>query len=524
MSSNLPDGLALPEECPVPAALGPPPPAPRSAWVLAGVALAVRGAAACLDPVPPRDGMALAETVRSAAAGHLGALLDAVHPPLASALATPLAAAGLDPVTALAVVAVLASALAVLPLHSLARRAFDLDAANAAALLYAVTPPLVRIGSTAFAEPLLFLLGLLSLDAAHRALRHWRPARDAAMAGLWAGAAYLARLEALALLPLVLGAPLLAGAGRPWRNRLLGFGAGLLAFILVAGPWVAAEGAGRGGLEVVPGKSLAVLAGGAPPATQGGAAPAARPTLPRAVMEAVGALPEAMHPALAVLALLGVGSLFGRRRCGKVLGPPLFTLAAALLFLGGVVLLEWRYGYGGRRHASMAGVVLVPFAGAGLLLAGNLLAKVGGPLRRPVAALGLALALVVLPMLAGSLLQRDVGGAEAREVGRAIGALRAAGTPPPRIATYGDPRVAWYADGVDVRLVKEYRVRAGSPPGDAARVGDALRWFLGGRNGADFVVLWKGDDRIPPGVPGPGAGEPVAVSGNLRAWRTAGIR
>jgi len=477
----------------------------------------VRGAAAWLDPVPPRDGIALAETVRSAAAGHFGALLDAVHPPLAAALATPLAAAGLDPVTALAVVAVLASTLAVLPLHSLARRAFDEDGANAAALLYAVTPPLVRIGSTAFGEPLLFLLGLLSLDAAHRALRHWRPARDAAWAGVFAGAAYLGRLEALALLPLLLGATLAPGAGRPWKNRLAGFAAALLGFAFLAGPWIAAEG-------TVPGKSLAVLAGSAPAAPQGGAAPADRPTLPGAVVQALGAVPEAMHPVVAVLALLGLVSLFGRRRCGKVLGPPIFTLAAALLFLGGVVLLEWRYGYGGRRHASMAGVVLVPFAGAGLLLAGNLLGKIGGPLRRPVAALGLALALAVLPLLAGSLLQRDAGGAEAREVGMALRALLPAGSPPPRIATYGDPRVAWYAGGADVRLVREFRVRAGASPADAARVGDALRWFLGGRGGADFVVLWKGDDRIPPDVPGPGGGEPVAVSGNLRAWRTAGIR
>src|SRR5688572_25923801 len=167
---------------------------------------------------------------------------------------------------------------------------------------------------------------------------------------------------------------------------------------------------------------------------------------------------------------------------------------------------------------------LVPFAGAGLLLAGNLLSKAGGPFRRPVAALGTVLALAVLPLLAGSLLQRDVGGAEARDVGRALGALRVPGSPPPRIATYGDPRVAWYAGGVDVRLVREFRVRPGFTAADAARTGDALRWFLGGRNGADFVVLWRGDDRIPPGVPGPGAGEPVAVSGNLRAWRTAGIR
>ena len=533
MATMLPDGLPVPDECPVLAVLGPAPPTPRAALVLAGLALAVRAAAAFLDPVPPRDGIALAETARAVAGGNPGALLDATHPPLAAVLAAPFAAAGLDPVAAVALVAVLCGAAAVLPLHALARRAFDLDSANAAALLYAVTPPLVRIGSTALGEPALFLLGLLSVDAALRAFRHFRPAPVAAWAGLAAGGAFLARPEALALVPLLLAAPLPAGGGRPWKGRLAGAGLGLAAFALVAGPWIAVVSLRRDRLELVPGKRTEVLLGMASPADPGGAAPAERHALPAAALQAAGAIPEAIHPFPAALALLGLATLVGRRRCGRFLGPPLLVLAAALLFLGAVVMTEWRYGYGGRRHASMAGTALLPFAGAGLLLAGTLLARIGGPLRRPVAALGLLLFAGGGSLLAGAFLQRDAAGGEAREMGLRLRALAVpgpagptapAGPARPRIATFGEPRVAWYAGGEDVGLLHEFGVVPGTPPADAALRGGSLRWFLEGRAGVDFLVLREGDDRVPPGVPGPGSGPPVASAGSLRAWRVADLR
>lgn len=524
MTRTLPDGLPLPEECPLPAALAPPPPPPRSAWVLAGVALLVRAAAALLDPVPPRDGIALAVTVRDLAGGSLDALLDASHPPLAALLAAPLAAAGADPVAALTVVAVLCAAAAALPLHALARRMFDGDAANGAVLLYAVTPPLVRIGSTALAEPPLFLLGLLSVLAALRALRHWRPARDAALAGLWGGAAFLARPEGLALLPLAALAPIPGGAGRPWRHRLLGAAAAVALFAALAGPWTAAGGARRDRVEVIPGKSASVLVGLSTPEDPGGAAPAERHSPGGAALQALGALPEALHPAVAALALLGVLSLFSAKPCGKVLGPPLFGLLAAGLFLGGVVLLEWRYGYGGRRHASMAGVLLLPFAGRGLLLAGEAARRAGGPLRRPLVALGAVSLLAAGGLLAGALLQRDRSGAEARALGLRLREIHGGGDPGPAVATFGEPRVAWYAGGGDVRLLRRFGRRPGAPPSEPAERAAALRWFLQGAEAPDYVVLRRDDDRVPPGIPGEAAGPPVAEEGALRAFRAAAIR
>jgi len=522
MPATLPDGLTVPDDCPVPPLPGPPPPTPRAAWVLAGVALAVRLLAMLLDPVPPRDGVALAGAVEELAAGRWSALADAPHAPLAPALAWLPAALGMDPVAALALVAAIAGAAAVLPLHAIARRVFDLDAANAAAVLYAATPPLVRLGSTALAEGPFLLLALLSADAAHRALRHWRPARDAALAGVAAGAAWLARPEGLLLLPLAILSTLPPGGGRPWRHRLAAAALAGAGFAVAAGPWALAA-AGDGGVAPVPGKSVAVLLGSAPAADPGGAAPAERHGPGAAALQAAGAIPEAIHPALALLAVLGLAAAAARKACGRLRGPAALQFAAALLLLGGVFVLEWRYGYGGRRHAAAAGTMLIPFAGAGLLLVGRAAGRIGGPLRSPVAAHGLVLLLAAGPLLAGALLQRDASGADARAVGRRIGALAPAGARP-RVATFGEPRVALYARGEDVRLLREFGVRPGASPADGERRADALRWRLQGADGPDWIVVEDGDPRVPPGFPGPGAPPPAAASGRLRAWRAADLR
>jgi hypothetical protein len=516
--STLPDGLEVPDDCPVPPLPGPPPPTPRAAWILAGAALAARGAALLLNPVPPRDGVALAEGVRAILDGRWGDFAAAPHAPLAPLLAALPAALGLDPALALGLVAALCGAAAVLPLHAITRRIFDLDAANAAAVLLAVTPPLVRIGSTALSESPYLLLALLSVDAAHRALRHWRPARDAALAGLFAGAARLARPEGLLLLPLALLAPLPPGGGRPWRSRIAGLLLALAAFAVAAAPGAMA----RGRIEAAPGKDAAVLLGRAPPADPGGAAPAERHGPLAAALQAAGALPEALHPAVALLAVLGLGAAAGRKACGRLLAPALLQGAAALLLLGGVVLLEWRYGYGGRRHASGAAAMLLPFAGAGLLAAGRIVQRLR-PAARPVLVHGLLLLLAAGPLLAGALLQRDPSGVAARELGRRIRALADPGARP-RVATFGEPRVAWYAGGEDVRLLGEFGIRPGAAPADAARRADALRWRLQGAERPDWIVLEEGDARVPAGLAGPATPPPDATAGRLRAWRTAAFR
>ena len=169
----------------------------------------------------------------------------------------------------------------------------------------------------------------------------------------------------------------------------------------------------------------------------------------------------------------------------------------------------------------MAGVLLLPFAGAGVLAAGRLLGRVGGPLARPVVALGLVGLGAGIPLLAGALLQRDAAGAGAREVGGRIRSLAAPGSRP-RVASFGEPRAAWYAGGRDARLLRDFGVPPGAPRGEGERRAAALLWMLRHEGAPEFVVLRAGDYRVPPGLPDPSWGPPAAEAGTLRAWRVAG--
>ncbi|MHC4924830.1 MAG: ArnT family glycosyltransferase [Planctomycetota bacterium] len=533
---RLPDGLPLPDEhgaeaCSAIPALEAPPPVPAVAWALGGLALVVRTAAAMLDPVPPRDGVKFAETLQLAAAGEgidWSVFATASHHPLTTWAAMPLHAVGLDPMTALTVVSVLAGGLAAVVLHRMTALLLgDEDAAGAAAVLYAVTPPLVRLGSTALAEPLLHLCVLLSVFAALKTLRHWKPARWALAAGLWGGAGFLARPEALALLPLALLACLPGGGGRPLKNRALALVLAGIGFAALAGPWMAHLSLDRAQVTVFQGKDVAVLTGAKAPANPGGAAPAEKHSLLMAAAQATGALPEAIHPALIVLVLMGVISVFRTAHCKREAGRLILLGLAVAAFWCGVVMLEWRYGYGGRRHASTAGLLLIPLAGSGLLLLATMGRRWVKALERPVAATGAVTLLIALPLLAGSLLQRDESGNDARDLGTRlaeIGTVKVPGTPSGArpVATFGEPRVAWYAGGEDLRLMRRFGIRPGASRDEVEKRADRFRSFLADHPG-HYVVLKKDDPRVPPGFPGPNAGVPAATSGRLSAWCAADL-
>ncbi len=522
MSLPLPDGLSVPDACPAVPTIAPPPPLPRVAWVLAALALGIRLAAAAREPVPPRDGVALAEAVRALAGGEFAGVLTGPHQPLALLLAAPLAACGLDPLLALALVAALAGAALTLPLFSVTRRLFDDgDAAAAAALLHAVTPTFVRIESTALTEGVFLLATFLSLGAALRALRHYRPGRDALLAGLFGGLAWLARPEGVVPAAMALLVVLPRGGGRPLAHRVRGLAAAASGVALAALPWVLARAAAGGSPGPFPGKSVAVLAGTAA-ADLGGAATGQVRGLAGSALQALGALPEALHPALVPMVLLGFVALVRMPRCGRTLGAVAVPLLQGLLFYAGLVLLEWRYGYGGRRHAAAAAAMLLPFAGAGFLAAGALLRRAEGPFARPTVALGTLLAVATTLLAGASLLRRDFAGRDARELGLALRA--AAGAGPLRVATFGEPRVAWYAGGTDVRLRKEFGVPPGAGEGDAVERARRLREWLASPDAPDFVVFRDGDDRTPPGFPPEGTEEPAARAGRLTAWRPGALR
>lgn len=515
MTELLPDGLAVPDACPAVPAWKPPPPPPRRVWVLVAFALVVRLLACITDPVLPRDGVALAEAVQAVAEGSMEPMRGGPLHPLAVVTAAPPAALGLPADLALALVAALATSLAVLPLFLLVRRITGKDdEATAAGLLFAVTPLFVRVGSTALAEGLLLATTLASLHFTARAMRHFHPARDGALAGLFAGAAWLARPEGIVLLPLAALAVLPANGGRPLRGRLLALLGVLGAAALVASPWILLRWTSGEPFGPFAGKSVAVLAGGATAAPPGGAATGlAGGPLP-ALGRALGAVVEALHPAVAVLAGLGLLVTARLPKCGKTLGPVVLLLAAAAAFTAGLAVLEWRYGYGGKRHAAAAAVVLLPFAGIGFHGAARGLQRTGGAMSRPAVALGVMTFGLAGPLLVQSLLQRNNGGADARELGLR---LRREDGPPPRIATLGEPRIAWYAGGVDIRLLREFGVPAGADDTETRRRGDALTGFLGGEAAPDWVVLREGDRRVPGGaVP---ARPPDLQVNDLRAWR-----
>jgi hypothetical protein len=490
--------------------------------VLAGVALAVRLAAMFLDPVMPRDGVALAETVAAFANGDFSALTGGPLHPLALLLAAFPAALGVPPERALALVAALASAAAVIPMFLLTRRIVGRDDdASAACLLFAVAPPLVRTGSTALSEGLLLFFALASLHFAARALRHFHPARDAMLAGAFAGAAWLARPEGLALIPLVVLVCLPSGGGRPLRGRLLAAALAPLAALLVAAPWLLLRAFARGSAGPFGGKDLAVLVGSRAATAAGGAATGVDPGVGASLFRAAGAVVEGMHPGVAIFVLVGLIALVRLPRCGKTWGPVALLGAAALAFTGGLALLEWRYGYGGRRHAAAAATVLLPFAGVGFVATGRLLERAGGPFRRPSIALGTLLAVVVLPLLAGSLLQRDASGAEARSMGLLLRASDGQHTP--TIATFGEPRIAWYARGTDVRLLRIYGVAPGLAEVEAKGRANSFIALLQGTDSPEWIVLRDGDPRVPPGVVPETA--PAHRVGRLAAWqRSAWVR
>ena len=114
------------------------------------------------------------------------------------------------------------------------------------------------------------------------------------------------------------------------------------------------------------------------------------------------------------------------------------------------------------------------------------------------------------------------------DVQAAIRGERPAGMPrddvrPPAVATFREPRVAWYAGMEDIRLLHAYGLRPRESEEGAAARAEALLAAaaeMGSRWEPVYVVLREGEVFLPPGIPPAGAGKPVAEEGRLRAWRT----
>src|SRR5947207_14524856 len=170
------------------------PGAPLAAALAAG--LVVRVVRLLRDPLMHPDGPAYLELARALLRGKVLAVLGGYYSPLYPAAVAGLAATGLRLELAGRATALLAG-LAALPLvHALARRCAGERAADAAVLVAAVHPALVKASAQVLPET---LAGALLLA--------WLVARRAAIAGALAGGAYLARPEGVLLLPLGLWRP-----------------------------------------------------------------------------------------------------------------------------------------------------------------------------------------------------------------------------------------------------------------------------------------------------------------------------
>jgi 4-amino-4-deoxy-L-arabinose transferase-like glycosyltransferase len=332
--------------------------------------------------------------------GRWSALLaHPYHPLYPAAIAASRWAFGLGPEPAAVAVSICGGLLTVLGIGLAVRWAFDREAGWMAGWVVALHPWAVDFSSDVMSDGLyagLFLLGFAALVAWQRA-----PGLASAVStGVCAGLAYLVRPEGLGLLVVAAGVGVFASWRRPHlRGRFAMTGAaGLVAAMLVCGPFLVALNEQVGGWTLTRKKSLVDLAEGRaeaeltvsmPAPSSGGALAAAgsgqraapRPLpLPRSssrldvrgierparsllgVLEAVSRAFRtglaAFRYEVAVFALLGA-MLFSHRRFTE---RSLVFALPPLAYTGLLAMLVWGAGYVARRHALAAWLPLTAYA------------------------------------------------------------------------------------------------------------------------------------------------------------------
>jgi len=440
------------------------------AWFVV-VALAVRAAAAWTSPAILNDGATLLRSAERLRAEGLATAVSLPDHPLTPWLVS-LAPAGVDPQTAATVLCVLAGALAVWPLHVLARVACGRHAAAAACIVYVALPKAVGVTSTPLTSALLLPLFLAGVSLAvvagapsprrtwdlgsrvsrsrrlrrrlrrarlrlWRRVRRWsdglrRPARLVG-AGLACGLAYLARPEGL-----VAGAAaVLAALWFARRGRRLASAAVVAAvFVVVAAPYAVALTRHEGRFAVSPKKDVARFVGAAetpgPPRDAG-----------TTVRETTGALDGALTTPAFILVLAGV-FLPTRWRRGRSIRPRLFLLALAAAFVGLTARLQAGWGYGGARHVLPGALLLLPFVGEGFLLVAGFISRVVARRRLAV----VLAAFLSIPLAVRSVLRPEgENQVDARRLGERLAEIaKEGGAGRVVVATFREPLVAYYAD------------------------------------------------------------------------------
>jgi len=321
--------------------------------------LVVRLARIARDPLMHPDGPAYLDLAGGLLRGKILSALGGYYSPLYPAAVAGLAATGLPLELAGRATALLAGLAALPLLHALVRRLMDERAADAALLVAAVHPELVKASAQVLPET---LAGALLLA--------WLVARRAAQAGAFAGATYLARPEGVLLLPL--------GLWRRRRERLAALALYTGAALVVMAPALLALRAVSGHWQLSPREARIAGLSGVPGAT----------TLVAAALRAPGALLARMTVGVARQALYDVKAVgplclvpfavgLGTARAGR------WPLAIAAWFTALPLALN-----PSPRYAVPLVPLFLPWTGAGLVALGARL----GRLARPAgAALGIAL-------------------------------------------------------------------------------------------------------------------------------------
>lgn len=416
------------------------------------LALAVRVCAWAARPAILPDSVDLLDAAERVARDGWPALFHISHHPLPVLLASWIPA-GQDAETWASLAACVFSALAVGPLHVVARCAAGRHAATMAGLLYAVLPKFVSIGSLPLAEPVFLPLFAAAFSSSLVAAVGRTPRRRvgrAALSGALAAFACLARPEGF-----VAGAAIaVAAAVRSRRGERLRAGiVAALAFAAIAGPYVAELSSVRRELTLSPKKHVAEFVGlDAAPKDAGRAnessepAPVERNTW-TAVASGVHGVGDALVGALGPALLLVVIGAFPRTRwrrarSGSARG---LLVGTALVLCLALARLQTGWDYAGGRHALAAATVLLPFAGEGMV---SFVAFLSRAVRRRRAALALTTC-AVIPLAVTAILRPDgESGARERSLGELIAQTErdAGGRGDVIIGSFREPLVAFYAD------------------------------------------------------------------------------
>jgi hypothetical protein len=398
------------------------------------VALAVRAAAAWASPAILNDSVSLLGSAERIGKGGLEAWAQGPDHPLLPWLIS-LFAGTWDEETVATSICVFSGALAVWPLHVLARHASGRHAATAACIVYAALPKAVGVSSvplTSAAFLPLFLSGLsLVLTASVPSSKRRRLFRLLG-AGLLCALAYLCRPEGLvAAGGAALGALLFVPRGR----KFAGAGIVALAFVLVAAPYAVALSRDAGHLTLSPKKDVVRFVGAAD-------APLESNITREAAQDAASALEGALTAPLLLLVLVGV-FLPGRWRNPRSRRTRLFVLLTAAVVIALVIRLQLGWGYGGARHLLPAAVLLLPFAGEGFLFLGAFLSRT---IARRRLAVVLAAFLAVPYAVKCVLRPEGEEQSDARALGERLAAqARDAHATNVVVATFREPLVAYYA-------------------------------------------------------------------------------